>query len=185
MSQVRPVKNVCVYCGASSGVDPHYTQAAQAFGYLLAERGMRLIYGGGRLGLMGTIADAVLARGGEVIGVIPEALREKEMAHQGLTELHIVADMHERKAMMAAKADVFVALPGGLGTLEELFEMLTWLQLGLHQKPIGVLNVGHFYDGLQAFLQHIHGQGFVRAHDAQLLKMSDDGAQLLQLLEAQ
>lgn len=184
MSQDNAIRNICVYCGASSGNDAQYAQAAQAFGRLLAERGLRLIYGGGHSGLMGTIANAVLEHGGEVIGVIPVALREKEAAHQGLTELHIVADMHERKAMMAEKADAFVAMPGGLGTLEELFEMLTWLQLGFHQKPIGLLNVGGFYDGLHTFLQHIHAEGFVRSHDANLLKSADDGAQLLQLLQS-
>ncbi len=178
------LRSLCVYCGASIGLDPQYAQLAQEFGHLLASKGITLVYGGGRLGLMGILADAVLAGGGQVIGIIPAALCEKELAHQGLTELHIVADMHERKAMMAAKADAFVALPGGLGTLEELFEMLTWLQLGLHQKAVGILNMKHFYDGMLAFLTHSSSQGFIRGSDLALLQISADGTALLQMLEA-
>ncbi len=176
------LQSLCVYCGASLGCDPQYAQLAQQFGQLLASKNITLVYGGGRLGLMGVLADAVLAAGGRVIGIIPAALRERELEHQGLTELHIVADMHERKALMAAKADAFVALPGGLGTLEELFEMLTWLQLGLHQKAVGILNMQQFYDGMLAFLAHSSQQGFIRANDLALLQVSTDGATLLQQL---
>ena len=144
--------SLCVYCGSRPGNNPAYTQAAIATGQWIAARGGQLVYGGGSGGLMGTVADATLEAGGRVVGIIPKALVEKEWAHQGCTELHIVDNMHDRKRMMAERADAFVALPGGIGTLEELFEVWTWRQLGYHDKPIGLLNTAGYYDGLLAFL---------------------------------
>jgi len=161
---------VCVYCGSSPGLDPVHGRAADALGDAIAAGGRSLVYGGARIGLMGRIAERVMAGGGRVTGVIPQGLVDREVAHDGLDELLVVADMHERKARMAALADGFVAMPGGLGTLEELFEMLTWSQLGLHAKPVGVLNVDGFHDGLLGFLDHACGQGFMTpAHRALLL----------------
>ncbi|MFD2785617.1 LOG family protein [Hymenobacter rubripertinctus] len=156
------MKSVAVYCGASSGTAEIYTQQAQAMGQALAERGFTLVFGGGRVGLMGAVADAVLAHGGQAIGVIPDFLADKELAHTGLTELHVVKTMHERKLMMADLAEGFVAMPGGYGTLEELFEVLTWGQLGLHRKPIGVLNVQGYYDHLLRALDHMADEGLLR-----------------------
>ncbi|HEX7983819.1 MAG TPA: TIGR00730 family Rossman fold protein, partial [Duganella sp.] len=153
-------KTICVYCGANAGVTPAYAEAARALGRALVDQNLALVYGGGKVGLMGVIADAVLAAGGEVTGVIPTALVEREVGHMGLTRQFIVKDMHERKAMMASLSDGFIAMPGGMGTLEELFEMLTWSQLGIHAKPIGLLNVDGFYDGLIDFIAHASGQGF-------------------------
>lgn len=164
------MKRVCVYCGSSLGKLEQYQNAAQELGALLAERGMGLVYGGASVGIMGVVADAVLANGGEVIGVIPESLDKKEVSHFGLNQLHVVSSMHERKTKMAELADGFIALPGGLGTLEELFEMLTWAQLGFHQKPIGLLNVSNYYDALREFLDHAVNQAFMKpAHQAMLL----------------
>ena len=145
---------VCVYCGSSPGARPVYAAAAQAFGTALARAGLTLVYGGGRVGLMGLIADTVLAAGGRAIGVIPELLVEREVGHTGLTELHVVPDMHQRKKLMADLADAFVALPGGAGTLEEFFEVFTWTQLGYHRKPVGLLDVDGFYDPLMTMLRH-------------------------------
>ena len=156
------MKSVAVYCGASSGTNEVFTQQAQAMGQALAERGFALVYGGGRVGLMGAVADAVMQHGGKAIGVIPDFLADKELAHTGLTELHIVKTMHERKLMMADLAEGFVAMPGGYGTLEELFEVLTWGQLGLHKKPIGVLNVAGYYDHLLRALDHMADEGLLR-----------------------
>lgn len=156
------MKAVCVFCGSSSGRDPAYAEAARATGTAIAKTGLRLVYGGARVGLMGTVADAALAAGGEVVGVLPFALQEKELAHPALSALHIVASMHERKAMMAELSDAFIALPGGAGTLEELFEVWTWGRLGYHRKPCGFLNVAGFYDGLLAFLDLQRDEGFVR-----------------------
>ncbi|RSK48737.1 LOG family protein [Hymenobacter rigui] len=156
------MKSVAVYCGASSGTNELFTQQAQAMGRALAERGFTLVYGGGRVGLMGAVADAVMQHGGKAIGVIPDFLADKELAHVGLTELHVVKTMHERKLMMADLAEGFVAMPGGYGTLEELFEVLTWGQLGLHQKPIGVLNVAGYYDHLLRALDHMADEGLLR-----------------------
>ena len=161
--------SVCVFCGSSPGVDPGFVAAAEEVGRLLAPQGRRLVYGGGRLGLMGAVADAALAHGGEVIGVIPGALVEKEVAHTGLTELRVVASMHDRKAAMADLADGFLALPGGIGTLEEFFEIWTWGQLGLHHKPFGLLNVAGFFDPLLAFLDQLTEQRFVRAEHRGML----------------
>ncbi len=151
-----------MFCGSSAGRRPAYREAARTVGRALARRGCRLVYGGARVGLMGALADAALEAGGEVLGVIPEHLLAKELGHPGVGELEVVADMHQRKARMAALADAFVALPGGIGTLEELFEVLTWAQLGLHGKPVGLLDVGGFYDGLRGFLQTVVAEGFLR-----------------------
>jgi uncharacterized protein (TIGR00730 family) len=173
-----------VYCGANAGVTPAYAEAARALGRALADQNLALVYGGGKVGLMGVIADAVLAAGGEVTGVIPTALVEREVGHMGLTRQFIVKDMHERKAMMASLSDGFIAMPGGMGTLEELFEMLTWSQLGIHAKPIGLLNVDGFYDGLIDFIAHASGQGFIRPQHAALMMSATDPQALLQLLKA-
>jgi hypothetical protein len=161
------------------GVDPAYADAARRLGKLMADQGVSLIYGGGDIGLMGVIANEVMRAGGEVTGIIPQALMDKEVGHHGVTRLHVVKDMHERKAMMAQLADGFIAMPGGIGTLEELFEAFTWLQLGLHAKPIGLLNVAGFYDGLIAFLEHTVQQGFLKANHAALLMHETDPAALL------
>ena len=155
------IKNICVYCGSSSGKNPAYSQAATQLALALCERNIGLVYGGSAVGVMGTIADAVLAAGGEATGVIPKALAVKEVAHDNLSELHVVASMHERKAMMADLADGFIALPGGWGTLEEIFEILTWAQLGFHDKPCGLLNIEGYYDGLFDFLENSFEQPFV------------------------
>jgi len=171
---------LCVFCGSSFGVRDVYRASTVAFGRLLAERGIELVYGGARAGLMGALADAVLAGGGRVIGVIPEALVDRELAHPGLTELRIVASMHERKAMMASLADGFVALPGGIGTLEELFEVWTWSQLGLHAKPCALLDVAGFYTGLSAFMDHVAAEGFLRPAQRQALLVESGAEALLQ-----
>ena len=155
------IKKICVYCGSSPGKNPAYSQAAVKLALALSERNIGLVYGGGAVGIMGTVADAVLAAGGEAVGVIPKALAIKEVAHDSLSELHVVASMHERKAMMADLADGFIALPGGWGTLEEIFEILTWAQLGFHDKPCGLLNIDGYYDGLIGFLENSFEQQFV------------------------
>jgi uncharacterized protein (TIGR00730 family) len=170
---------LCVFCGSSLGTSQVYREAAEAFGCSLARRGIELVYGGAHAGLMGVLADAVLAGGGRVTGVIPEALLERELAHQGLTDLRIVGSMHERKALMASLSDGFVALPGGIGTLEELFEVWTWSQLGLHEKPCALLDVAGFYTGLTAFLDHLVAQGFVKPKQRQALLVESDGEALL------
>ncbi len=169
----RALRRVCVYCGSSPGLDPAYLACARATGALLAARQIGLVYGGGRVGLMGAVADATLAAGGEVIGVVPQALSRKELAHAELTALHVVEDMHTRKAMMASLSDGFIALPGGLGTFDELFEMWTWAQLGFHNKPIGLLNVLGFYSPLRAFVSHASAQGFLQAQHLDLLQLED------------
>ncbi|HEY0065489.1 MAG TPA: TIGR00730 family Rossman fold protein [Telluria sp.] len=176
------MKSIAVYCGANAGANEVYADAARALGRALAANKIALVYGGGNVGLMGIIADAVLAAGGEVRGVIPQQLVDRELAHPGLTELFIVKDMHERKALMAQLAEGFIAMPGGMGTLEELFEMLTWSQLGIHSKPIGLLNVDGFYDQLVGFLAHAATEGFIQARHAGLLKLSADPASLIALL---
>ncbi|MBV6323216.1 TIGR00730 family Rossman fold protein [Duganella violaceipulchra] len=178
------MKAICVYCGANAGVSPAYAEAARALGRALVADNLSLVYGGGNVGLMGIIADEVLRMGGEVTGVIPTALVEREVGHTGLTRQFIVKDMHERKAMMAELADGFIAMPGGMGTLEELFEMLTWSQLGIHAKPIGLLNVDGFYDGLTGFIQHASAQGFIRPQHAALMMSASEPQALLQLLKA-
>jgi len=161
--------SVCVYCGSAKGNNPVYADAAKALGRALVKHNLSLVYGGGHVGLMGIVADAVLDAGGEVTGVIPKALMDTEVGHERLTRLLVVKDMHERKALMAEHADGFIAMPGGIGTLEELFETLTWAQLGFHEKPIGLLNVAGFYDPLIEFLRHQTSQGFLRAEHKDLL----------------
>lgn len=161
---MTPLRRIAVYCGANVGQDPAFREAAEAVGRTLAARGVGIVYGGGGVGLMGVVADAALAAGGEVIGVIPEALKAHELEHKGLTTLHTVPDMHSRKAMMLALSDAVIALPGGFGTMDELFELLTWRQLGLHAKPMGLLNVNGYYDGLLAQMHHMEKEGFL--HDA-------------------
>ncbi len=168
------MRRVCVYCGSSPGKDPSHREAGENLGALLAARGIGLVYGGGNVGLMGIIADATLRAGGEVIGVIPSALMDKELGHTGVTKLHVTASMHERKQLMADLSDGFIALPGGIGTLEELFETFTWLQLGFHDKPVGLLNVAGFYDHLLVFLRHATAENFMRdAHLESLLVETD------------
>jgi len=176
------VKRVCVFCGSSEGARPTYANAARRLGAELVARGLGLVYGGCAVGLMGVLADAVLGHGGEVIGVIPEPLVTRELAHAGLTELRIVGSMHERKATMASLADGFIALPGGLGTLDETFEVLTWAQLGIHAKPVGVLNVDGYWDGLRRLLSHAVEERFVRPEYAALLLFADSPADLLDRL---
>src|ERR1051325_4031297 len=170
---------VCVYCGSAVGNDAAFVHEARALGKLLAAEGMELVYGGGRVGLMGVLADAALAGGGRVIGVIPRALVQREIAHRGLTDLRVVETMHERKALMAELADGFLALPGGAGTLEELFEAWTWGQLGLHAKPCGLLNIRGYYDALLAFLDRATAEGFVAPRHRAMLVMESDARQLL------
>ena len=176
----RKIHALCVYCGSSTGKDPAYADAARELGAQIASRSLSLVYGGGHVGLMGIIADAVLAAGGEVSGVIPTALMDAEVGHDRLTKLHVVKDMHERKAMMAELADGFIAMPGGIGTLEELFEVMTWLQLGYHAKPVGVLNVNGFYDGLLAFLDTQRDEGFLRAEHRELLLTDTEPSSLVE-----
>lgn len=154
--------SLCVFCGSSPDVDDVYFTAAREVGRVIASQGRRLVYGGGRIGLMGALADAATAAGGEVIGVIPRSLLDKEVSHQGLSRLHVVASMHDRKALMAELSDGFIALPGGIGTLEEFFEIWTWAQLGLHHKPFGLLNVAGFFDPLLAFLDELADHRFLR-----------------------
>ena len=177
------MKSVCVYCGSSIGAQPFYAQAAQAFGRALVESGCSLVYGGGRVGLMGVIADEVLAAGGRVVGVIPELLVDKEVGHRGLTELHVVPDMHQRKKMMADLSDAFVAMPGGAGTLEELFEVFTWAQLGYHQKPVAMLNIDGFYDPLVALLRHTVDEGFMQQKYFDILQIDADPDSLIGKLQ--
>jgi uncharacterized protein (TIGR00730 family) len=179
-----PMRRVCVFSGSSSGVRPEYRRAAEALGQTLAARRIGLVYGGAQVGLMGAVADAALAAGGEVIGVIPEALVAKEIAHPGLTELRVVASMHQRKALMADLADAFIALPGGWGTLEEFFEVLTWAQLGLHRKPCALLNVAGYYDGVAAFLDHAVEERFVRAEHRAMLIVEADPETLVERLRS-
>jgi uncharacterized protein (TIGR00730 family) len=173
------MQRLCVFLGSNPGNKPDYLAAAQAMGSELARRGLVTVYGGSNVGLMGALANAALQAGGQVIGVIPEALRQKEIAHTGLTELHVVGSMHERKALMAELSDGFIALPGGMGTLEELCEVLTWAQLGFHKKPCGLLDIGGYYASLGAFFDNAVAQGFVNpAHRAMLLRDSTPAALL-------
>lgn len=178
------MRRVCVFCGANPGERPLYLAAAHAVGRTLAERGIGVVYGGGSVGLMGAVADAALAAGGEVIGVIPRALELRELAHRRLTELVVVGSMHERKARMAELSDAFVALPGGMGTLEELSEVLTWGQLGLHERPCGLLDVGGYYRPLIAFFDAAVEEGFLRPEHRGMVHVEGDVARLLERFEA-
>lgn len=177
------MKSVCVYCGSSMGANPLYAQAARAFGRALVQADLALVYGGGKVGLMGVIADTVMAEGGRAIGVIPELLVNKEVGHNGLTELHVVPDMHQRKKMMAELSDAFVAMPGGAGTLEELFEIFTWAQLGYHGKGIGLLNAGRFYEPLIQLLRHTVDEGFMRETYVDMLQIDADPLALIGKLQ--
>jgi uncharacterized protein (TIGR00730 family) len=174
---------VCVFCGSSLGDRPDYTEAARRLGTALAARGLGLVFGAGHVGLMGALADAVLAAGGEAIGVIPQALVDRELAHRGLTQLRIVQTMHQRKALMADLADGFIALPGGFGTCDELFEILTWAQLGMHHKPIGLVNVAGYFEGLLTWLDHLVTERFVRPNHRRLLLQASEPEALLDLLQ--
>jgi uncharacterized protein (TIGR00730 family) len=178
------MRRLCIFAGSASGARPEYAAAARALAAELVRRRLGLVYGGGSVGLMGVLADAVLAAGGEVIGVIPQGLASRELAHAGLSELRVVASMHERKATMAALADGFIALPGGLGTLEETLEVLTWSQLGIHRKAVGVLNVAGYFEGLKRLLTHAVDEGFVRPEYLGLLLFAEAPAALLDAVAA-
>jgi uncharacterized protein (TIGR00730 family) len=178
------VSSICIYCGSSPGNDPAFLQAAREVGTLLAKRGLTLVYGGGNVGLMGVVADAVLAASGRVVGVIPDHLVQKEVGHNGLTEQHVVATMHERKAKMAALADGFLALPGGVGTLEEIIEVFVWMQLGLHTKPCALLNVNGYYDPLIKFLTHMTKSRFLRTEQLSQLIVAREPSEALDRLQS-
>ena len=178
----QPAFSLCVYCGSREGNDPRFAEAAQAVGRWIGEAGGQLVYGGGHAGLMGQVADATQAAGGRVVGVIPQTLVDREAANRRCDELHVVATMHQRKAMLADRSDAFLALPGGIGTFEELFEAWTWHQLGYHQKPLGLLNVAGYYDGLIAFLEKSVETGFMWEKTAKLLQVGSRPEQLLPLL---
>ena len=176
------IKSVCVFCGSRVGDNPAYALAASHLGTLLASKNIQLVYGAGNIGLMGLVADACLAANGKVVGVIPTKLVEKEVAHKGLTELIVVESMHERKALMATKSDAFVALPGGFGTCDELFEILTWAQLGIHHKPIGILNTDGFFNPLLAWIDQMIDQGFVKQRFKELLLVAEKPYELMELV---
>jgi uncharacterized protein (TIGR00730 family) len=178
------VRRICVYAGSNPGSDPAYAEAAAAFATAMVERGIGLVYGGGKVGLMGVLADTMLAQGGEAVGVMPRALIDREIGHPGLTELKVVDSRHERKALMADLADAFVAVPGGIGTLEELIEVYTWSQLGIHDKACGVLNVNGYYDHLAALLDHAVTEGFLRPQHRAVLSVASEPAELLDRLAA-
>ena len=179
---MEKLTSLCVYCGSSSGRIDAYASAARALAQAMVERGIRLVYGGASVGIMGAVADEVLRLGGEAVGVIPESLMRKELAHAGLTELHVTPSMHARKTLMAELADGFVALPGGIGTMEEIFEIWTWGQLGFHRKPCGLLNVAGYYDSLIAFLDHAAGEQFVRPDQRRMLVVESVPANLIDRL---
>ena len=176
---MNELRSVTVYCGSNPGADPAFAERTRELGRLLAGSGIRVVYGGGHVGLMGILADSAMEAGGEVVGVLPQGLKDREIGHPGLTELHLVASMHERKALMAELADAFIALPGGIGTLEELIEVYTWSQLGMHRKPLGVLNVNGYYDALGAFLDEAVGQRFLRPQSREVLIFDADPEALL------
>ena len=180
-----PAFSICVYCGSRNGDDPRFAEVAKQVGTWIGAHGGQLVYGGGRNGLMGIVAQATLAAGGQVIGITPTALVEKEWAHHGLTELHVVDTMHERKRMMAEKADAFLALPGGIGTFEELFEVWTWRQLGYHDKPIGILNCHGYYDSLMAFIDQVVSHDFMGTWQTELVTTATEPLALLQSLVEQ
>ncbi len=173
------ISSLCVYCGSSNGRLDGYAEAGRALARTMVERGIRLVYGGAGIGIMGTLANEVLRLGGEAVGVIPQALMRKEVAHDGLSELHVTPSMHARKTLMAELADGFIALPGGIGTFEELFEIWTWGQLGFHRKPCGLLNVHGYYDALIAFLDHAASEQFVRPQHREMLMVANDAPTLL------
>jgi uncharacterized protein (TIGR00730 family) len=179
-----PLRRVAVYCASNEGAKPAYVATARTLGALLAARGITVVYGGGRTGLMGALADAAIAAGGDVIGVMPHGLVEREVAHRGITALHVVDSMHERKAMIAELADAFVTMPGGIGTLEEFFETWTWANLGVHRKPVGLLDTDHFWNPLVALLDQLEGEGFLRGTPRDWLLRDDDPARLLDRLGA-
>lgn len=176
--------SLCVFCGSASGQKPLYTETAVKLGQSFLKRDIGLVYGGASVGLMGAIADTMLNDGGKVIGVMPQSLVDKEIAHKGLTNLHIVSSMHARKAMMADLSDGFLVMPGGLGTMEEMFEVWTWLQLGIHEKPIGLLNVDHYFDKMLAFLDHVVDQGFLKAEHKNLIQVDPTPEGLIDKLAA-
>jgi len=176
------MKRVCVFCGSSLGNNRAYVDYAEALGRLLAARNIALVYGGGHVGLMGIVADAILAAGGEAIGVIPQALADREIAHAGLTDLRVVDSMHTRKALMADLSDAFIAMPGGVGTFEEIFEAITWTQLGVHRKPCGFLNVAAFYTPLIAFIDQAVGEGFIKPVHRKMIVVDDNPERLLDTL---
>jgi uncharacterized protein (TIGR00730 family) len=175
----KPAFSLCVYCGSRPGLQPAFAQVARDVGHWIGSHGGQLVYGGGHNGLMGVLADATLTAGGRVVGVIPEALVEREWAHRGCSELHVVDTMHERKRLMAEHADAFLALPGGIGTFEEFFEVWTWRQLGYHDKPVGLLNVEGYYDGLMTFIGHSLDQQFMGPMQMQLIRVDSDWRSLL------
>jgi uncharacterized protein (TIGR00730 family) len=178
------MKRVCVFCGSSTGARSSYEAAAKRLGELLAKRGIGLVFGGGRIGLMGAVADAVLAKGGEAIGVIPDSLMQREIGHPGVTTLHVVETMHERKALMADLSDAFIAMPGGYGTLEEICEIITWSQLGIQAKPCGFLNVDHYWDGFLQFLDHAVQERFLRSENRDLIQVASAPEEMLEKLIA-
>ena len=178
------LSSICVFCGSNAGANPAYLKAAEVVGRGLAQRGVQVIYGGATVGMMGALADAARGAGGEVIGVIPQSIFDREIGHTGLDDLRVVGSMHERKALMAELSDAFIALPGGIGTLEELFEVYTWAQLGIHTKPLGLLDVAGYFQPLVAFLDHAVQERFLRPEMRTLLAVSDDLADLLAALEA-
>lgn len=184
-SQPFPLQSLCVYCGSSLGCREAYRRAAERVGEELVRRGIRLVYGGGNVGLMGVVADAVLGGGGEVVGVIPQALVEREVAHAGPMDLRVVHSMHERKALMEELSDAFLALPGGFGTLDELFEITTWMQLGLHRKAVGLLNVEGYFDPLLAFVDRAVDEGFVHPEHRAILMTGDDVSTLMDRLASE
>jgi uncharacterized protein (TIGR00730 family) len=179
LGKKKQMKSICLFCGSNKGARPEYEAAAREFGRTLAEQGVTLVYGAGNVGLMGVAADAALAAGGRVVGVIPEFLKAKEVAHVGLSELHVTETMHQRKALMAELSDGFIALPGGFGTFDELFEILTWAQLSVHDKPVGMLDVGGFFKPLQAMVDRAVEEGFVPAGNLNLFQRSESLPALL------
>jgi len=178
------MKSICVYCGSQTGCNAEFTTAAQELGHYLATHNLQLVYGGGSIGLMGVIADAVLETNGQVYGVIPEKLATEELLHPGVQQMEVVTDMHARKALMAERADAFIAMPGGYGTLEELFEAITWSQLGIHQKPIGLLNVDGYFDALIVFVHHMIDTGFIRPQHRDLFVVGKTVEELITNLQA-
>ena len=176
------MNRICVFCGSKTGTNPLFLETAVELGRVLAQRGLGLVYGGASIGLMGAVADSVMGCGGRVVGVIPEAMATKEVAHEGLSEMHVVSSMHERKSMMARLADGFVALPGGFGSFEELLEMITWAQLGIHRKPVAILNVSGYYDPLIQLFERAIEEGFIKPRNRQLVVVKQEPDELLETL---